>query len=248
MGILHRVLTAGISRLPLRRKVQVVDIALGYLAEASYVRLARSGFLPGAIIDVGAYRGEWTRLIAQAFPQAPVLMIEAQAEKVPYLQNVKVDLPQAEAEICLLGSADGASVTFHVMETGSSIYSERSNVPRTNRILAQRTLDAVLLDRDFLRTPLFIKLDVQGAELDVLQGGKCALEQAEIVQMEVALTQYNEGAPEAAEVVAFMEARGFSIYDICGFVRPNPTYLSQIDVLFVRRTSKLRRNYFTLEL
>jgi hypothetical protein len=41
-----------------------------------------------------------------------------------------------------------------------------------------------------------------------------------------------------------MDERGFVIYDIAGFVRPNQKDLAQIDVIFVRKDSKLRPDRF----
>ncbi len=245
MGTFNQLLTAIFARLPPRRKANVVEVAMEFLPELTYSRLAASGFRPSAIIDIGAYRGDWTRLVARAFPETPTLMIEAQAEKADYLRSVESDLPKARSVTCLLAATEGAEVTFYSMETGSSIYAERSNVPRERRVLKTRTLDGVLNENHFMRQPLLLKLDVQGAELDVLQGGQMAMQNSEIMQLEVALTSYNEGAPQSDKVIAFMAERGFSIYDICGFVRSDPTYLSQIDVLFVRKTSKLRKDHFT---
>ncbi len=236
-----------ISRLPIAQKAKLVDLALAHIAETSYFRLAQLGFRPNGIIDIGAYEGNWTRTVANIFPRVPILMIEAQAEKKLVLDRVRADLPLVDHVICLLGDKDGAGATFNVMETGSSIYSENSDAPRRQRRLTMRTLDAVLQERPQLSAPLFVKLDVQGAELDVLRGGQVALKSSEVVQLEVALMSYNVGAPEALDVFQFMADRGFVVYDICGFVRPNPSYLAQVDVLFVRKDSALRRHYFTFK-
>lgn len=216
---------------------------MSHVAEAAYFRIAESGFRPGAIIDIGAFRGDWTRLIAPIFPNTPILMCEAQSEKETVLIQVKKELANCDYEICLLGKNEGEPAVFHVMETGSSLYSELSNVARTQRRIETRTLDSVMANRP-TKVPLFLKLDVQGAELDILSGGPKTLEAAEIVQLEVALMQYNDGAPTANTVFNFMENRGFAIMDICGFVRPNPAYLSQIDVIFTRTNSKLRTDKF----
>ena len=232
------------SRLPARRKSQLVDLVLSHISEVSYFRLAEHGFCPNGIIDIGAYHGEWSDLIARIYPHTPILMVEAQAEKKTQLKAVCARLPYAKFELSLLGSREGAEAVFSVMERGSSLYSERSNVPRTRHTLTMRTLDNVLKQYPELKALLLIKLDVQGAELDVLAGGSHALALAEIVQLEVALMKYNEGAPDMTAVVNFMAERNFSFFDICGFVKPDPRYLSQIDVLFVRNESTLRRDYF----
>jgi hypothetical protein len=52
---------------------------------------------------------------------------------------------------------------------------------------------------------------------------------------------YNEGAPLPAELITFMDAQGFTIYDIGGFVRPDGSNLVQIDVIFVTKASRLRQ-------
>lgn len=228
----------------MRRKAQLVDLALFHIGEVSYFRLAKHGFRPNGIIDIGAYHGEWSRLIARIYPTTPILMIEAQAEKGPQLEAICALLPHAKFELSLLGNKEGSESVFNVMETGSSLYSERSNVPRTRCTLTMHTLDNVLKKHPQLKTPLLVKLDVQGAELDVLSGGNHALALAEVVQLEVALMNYNEGAPDMNAVINFMTARGFLFFDVCGFVKPDPRYLSQIDVLFVRKDSTLRRDHF----
>ena len=232
------------SVLSARRKAQLVDLALSHIGEVSHFRLAKHGFRPNGIIDIGAYQGEWSRSIARIYPEAPILMIEALAEKKPQLEAIRALLPRAEIELSLLGRSEGADADFNVMETGSSLYSERSNAPRTRRSLKMHTLDNVLKNYPKLKKPLLIKLDVQGAELDVLSGGSNALAETEVMQLEVALMNYNEGAPDMNAVLSFIAERNFVFFDICGFIKPNPKYLSQIDVLFVRKDLKLRQDHF----
>jgi hypothetical protein len=67
------------------------------------------------------------------------------------------------------------------------------------------------------------------------------------VQLEVALLNYNDSAPQATAVISFMEAKGFVMFDIAGFVRPNGVDLVQLDVIFVRKTSRLRPDFFRFE-
>jgi hypothetical protein len=46
------------------------------------------GFVQRGIIDVGANRGDWTRLALSNFPDASVIMIEPQDETEPYLSKL----------------------------------------------------------------------------------------------------------------------------------------------------------------
>jgi hypothetical protein len=127
------------------------------------------------------------------------------------------------------------------METGSSFFPERSNIRREEERLITERLDDIAAH---LAGPLFLKVDVQGAELQVLAGGAETLSRCELVQLEVALLPYNEGAPTILEVLTYMDDRDFVPLDICGFSRPNDIHLVQIDVLFARRDSKLRPTFF----
>lgn len=234
-----------LPRLPRDLRKATVDAAARSLEETAYLRLAERGFRPGAIIDIGAYQGEWTRLARSVFTGVPALMIEAQDAKKPYLDAVCADLRDVRYVSTLLGSAPGEQVTFYEMETGSSLLPERSNVPRVERTLTTRTLDEVAGEGAGGLAPLFLKIDVQGAELRVLAGGSETLKRTEIVQLEVALLPYNEGAPTMLEVMTFMDARGFVPLDVAGFIRPNGRDLVQLDLLFAQRNSALRPDYFT---
>ena len=80
--------------------------------------------------------------------------------------------------------------------------------------------------------------------MHVCAGRMATLAKAEVVQLEVALLNYNEGAPLVAEVIAFMDAQGFAFFDVAGFVRPDGDNLVQIDVIFVAKVSRLRPDRF----
>lgn len=209
--------------------------------ERAYRRLAERGYRPASVIDIGAFEGNWTRLVRRVFPDVPVLMVEAQAEKRPFLQAVAEDLPGAAFLCAALSARSGETVTFYQMQTGSSLKPEQSNAPRKELTLVTRTLDEAAADMD---GPIFLKLDVQGAELDVLSGGGETLKRCDLVQLEVAMLPYNKGAPTFLETIAFMDERGFVPFDFGGKVRPNGVDLVQVDVLFVPRGSSLRADYF----
>ncbi len=206
-----------------------------------YVRLEalrNRGFTPKRIVDIGAYEGGFTQMVKEIWPDASVLMIEPNLAKKPKLQTTARALG-VEYSDKLLGAADDALVTFNLLETGSGVFSERSDVARTTE---KRRLSA--LDSVAGATPVdFLKIDTQGYELEVLRGATRVLSQAEVVLLEISLIEINEGAPIADEVFSFMSAAGFVLYDICEFHRrPFDKALWQIDGLFVREDSALRAN------
>jgi hypothetical protein len=101
------------------------------------------------------------------------------------------------------------------------------------------TLDAITEGSAFAR-PDFIKLDVQGYEIEVLRGGVRALESAEVVLMEVNLLGLYEGVPLFHESADYMGKQGFQVYELGSLIRrPYDGALWQADVIFVRNSSPL---------
>jgi FkbM family methyltransferase len=222
-------------------KRDLLNTALDHMEDVAYTRLRNAGFVPAQIIDVGACSGRWSRDVREIFPDAPLVMIEARAKEEERLRATALQLGNARYEICLLGAAPSDAVSFSISGFGSSIFPERSNAAKVETTLPMRTLDDVAEPK----SPTFLKIDAQGAELEILKGGSKTLEACEIVQLETALLPYNEGAPTAAEVVSFMDQRGFAIFDVAEFIRPMDKHLTHLDFIFASKTSRLRPDSFS---
>ena len=207
----------------------------------AYRRLHDRGFQPGGIIDVGAYEGLWTRATRKVFPQAHSLMVEPQEAKRGKLEAVCAELPDTTLSVALLGATSGQEVTFYEMETGSSYMEEQSNAPREAKKHTLATLDEVA--DDFRFDSLFLKIDSQGAELEILKGGVETLKRSALVQLETAVLPYNEGAPSLLEVLGYMQNNGFTPLDISGHTRLQG-HLVQVDLLFAPQSSPLRKTFF----
>lgn len=197
------------------------------------------GFAPLTIVDVGAFRGDWTRLAKEIFPDARVLMIEAQDALRPFVEDVCSYYRDVSYAPALVGPDDGAPVEFVVTAsgTGSSVLEEASTVARSRVTKQLSRLDTVAAQHGIDRIDL-LKLDVQGYELEVLKGAERLLPTCELVLMEASLIPINRGCPLVADVLAFMQARGFRLLDVCSQVRRKDGALWQMDVLFVSERSR----------
>jgi len=230
--------------LPVRRVIGRTGLFFGtdlsYPSMALSLRnLGRLGFQPGFTIDIGAYQGEWAELCRTAFPHTRILMVEAQPGKAERLQAVAGSLGgEIDLASALLGPEDGLQVIFQEMETGSSVFPESSATGRRERTMTARRLDTLLQERGAPRVD-FLKLDVQGYELEVLKGAPQALAQAEVVLMEVSLMPVNAGAPPFEDFIAFMDRAGFRVFDLCGQGRRRDGVLWQVDLMFLRKDSRL---------
>lgn len=211
--------------------------------EIVYRRLAIRGFRPGGLIDIGAFEGNWTRMARATFGEVPALMVEAQPALIPALREFADGTPGVRCAHALLAGEPGRAVEFHEMGTGSSMFAEASNAPRTSRTLETQTLDRIAAGELPGIGDLFVKIDVQGAELEVLSGASETLSRSALIQLETAMLPYNAGAPLLPEVVNWMAARGWLPIEVSGFSRPREE-LVQIDLLFAPEPSPLRPRHF----
>ena len=113
-------------------------------------------------------------------------------------------------------------------------------MPRT---IPGRTLDEIC-ETLGCRAPYLLKVDVQGAELDVLRGAETVLTETELVILEVVLFDFFEGGSRFAEIVAYMAEHGFAAYDLMDpAYRPLDGAMSQIDIAFARADGVLRKEH-----
>lgn len=214
------------------------------------VSLRARGVVVRNVIDGGACLGDWTELLKVVFPEARVLMIEAQERHRPaLLATCRRFSPSVTLASSLVGAQAGATVAFTVLDnpgagTGSSVMPENSDVPRHVVELPVTTIDT-LVEASGLPAPDFVKLDLQGYELEALKGASKALSTADHVLLEVSFWQYNEGSPLIHDVLAWMNAAGFVAYDIFDISRRRDGVLLQADLLFVRHDSVLLRDRTT---
>ncbi|NET01101.1 MAG: FkbM family methyltransferase [Sphaerospermopsis sp. SIO1G1] len=74
------------------------------------------------------------------------------------------------------------------------------------------TLDNCLATRQELK-PDFLKVDVEGADLDVIKGGVNALENSILgLQIEVSFIERHKGAPCFSETDTFLKSQGFDLF------------------------------------
>lgn len=91
-----------------------------------------------------------------------------------------------------------------------------------------------------LPKPDFIKLDVQGAEIDILKGAGGLLDSCTLLLAERPIVLYNLGEPELNEYLAYCKSKGFSPLRITE-QHSNKGSLLQIDIIFLKNS--IRKNY-----
>jgi FkbM family methyltransferase len=208
----------------------------------------RIGLVPGTVIDVGAAFGSFTRECHAVFPDAQYILLEPLEEYRPLLDQLIQATSNAHCCIAAAASRSGTmELNVHPDLVGSSLYREverETDVNGIPRSVPVVTIDRVVTERGAVG-PYLLKLDVQGAELDALQGAERVLADCELLVIEVSFFKFFHGGPECADVLAYMRGRGFVPYDIVGLqYRPLDHALSQADIVFVKEEGLFRRHHF----
>jgi FkbM family methyltransferase len=206
--------------------------------------IKRLGFEPETVLDVGAAAG--TEALYETFPKAYHILIEPLEEYRPSLDRVVKRYERAEVVTAAAYHTQG-EVTIHVHPDlmGSSLYleDEDSDVNGLPRVVKAVTLDR-LCGQHSLEGPYLIKLDVQGAELDVLKGSERVLENTEYVVVESSLFRFFKNGPQWVDLILFMKDRGFVVYDLLDpQYRPLDGAMSQTDLAFVKETGFFRKSH-----
>ena len=198
--------------------------------ELTLHRMMALGAKIETVLDIGACKGDWTRSVKTVIPGAQFTLVEP----LDYPELHAEDLHDCTVHHALLFKEETEVDFYSLRNTGDSIFKERTIA--YEGVEPQRksatTLDALLGDAASFD---LIKLDVQGAELDVIRGGEALIRRAAFVLLEAPFCgQYNAGAPTFIEVISFMDRLGFVPFDILELHRESHVLL-QVDVVFVRR-------------
>jgi FkbM family methyltransferase len=206
-------------------------------------RLKSEGFVPKTVLDIGAWRGTWARSFTQIFPYSDVILFEANPISLPFLKksgykyfnNLLWKYPNVEKQFYTL--IDDLSY----INTGSSIYIENTDVYNESttviKNLKTKTLDN-LVSSNSIENINFIKIDVQGSEIDVFEGSKDVFKNnfVEFILMELSIKEYNKGTPDFLEQINYMGSMGFYPFDVFE-VHEYEGRTLQIDILFVNKYS-----------
>jgi FkbM family methyltransferase len=202
----------------------------------SIERLISFGFQPSRILDIGCYLGKWTNVTKGYFPEASFTLIDAihypSAESLAQTHSYSYHVELLFNEITQLE-------WFEEKNSGDSIFRERTAyfAHTQPRLRTTTTLDNLLGTDKFD----LIKIDAQGAELPIIQGGKKLFDQAEVVVLELPFCgQYNVGVADFCAHINFLDSIGFSVFDISE-LHYFKECLIQVDIFFVRKTSSILR-------
>lgn len=179
--------------------------------------LAHQGHCPKVIWDVGSNVLHWYNIATSIWPQAKIYCFDGNpACEFLYRQH------NVTYHLGVLSNSDRRTVRFWqnpVHPGGSSYYRENPQHSQQSPdlytyeqslLVACRTLKTIQQAKNW-PVPNLLKMDVQGAELDVLQGMGDLLQQVDHLILELQHIDYNLGAPRAGEVISWLDMNNFQL-------------------------------------
>lgn len=206
-----------------------------------YLKPWIAALAPATIVDVGANKGQFLILARRLWPSAALVAIEPNTALYDGLRSCFAADSRARIHCCAAGSSSGEE-TLHITRDhqNSSLLSPSEDfgadrpddgVLRTEPVTVAR-LDELLHG---VAGPLFVKIDVQGTELAVLQGLGDRLADVMAFIVETPFERAYEGASDFHGIYCFLREHGFAYEGALGTLTSRRTgRVRQQDAVFIR--------------
>lgn len=180
---------------------------------------------PNTVLDIGANNGQFAEAAFRAFPGATVYSFEPitecyerlllMREQQPTLRPIQIALSDRDGEMdfWLSRFRDSSSIQ-EMMPTHTEAW-PHTEIEAKIRVPIAR-LDSIAPELD-LKPPVFAKLDVQGHELAVINGGRETLSRCQRVMLECNFAPLYKGQPSFTQLYDELHSLGF-LFE--GFISP----------------------------
>lgn len=201
------------------------------------------------IIDVGANTGQFARSMSAYFPEAnfycfeplpgPYAVLKAWANERPdrvRTFNLAIGNQDGEAQMFFHREFSPSSSMLANTTIGEKLYPATKNRDRVNVKLM--TLDRALQNTQ-LEDNILIKLDVQGYEDRVLEGGNETLRKATACILEVSLDSLYEGQADFRELYSRLDQINFCYAGNLDQVYAKDGHVIYLDAVFIKKAAEI---------
>ena len=198
------------------------------LKTEAFRRLKEMGVPVKTVIDVGVLT--CTGPLMQEFPDRLHVLVEPIEEFAPRIRKIydKKGVPY-DLVIAAMSDRDGEvsmqtkSVREGTAITHARIIDDGGEGPDLRKVEA-KTVATLVAERGY-EGPFLLKIDVDGAELDILKGARPVLDQCSVICIEVGI----KNIVQRADFIVRAGFQPFDIVDLCYYDRR----LVQADMIFV---------------
>lgn len=232
---------SAVLKVPSYRKV-----FLRYRVAAAVEHTAVLGSLDlRTVVDVGANRGQFSLFALNNYPTARVIAFEPLSAPADRFNQVLGGVPRVTLHRSALGASpsesdmhvsghDDSSSLLPITSTQTELFRGTDEV-RMETVRVARLTD-ILSESDVI-SPAMLKLDVQGYELEVLQGCEELLGAFDYVCAEGSFIELYEGQALAGQLIAWLSDHQFDLVCVYGTTSDRGGRAVQADMLFRRSRS-----------
>lgn len=164
------------------------------------------------IIDVGANIGKFSRASGEVFPNAKVYAFEPVYEAYKLIKGESIT-----AFNFALWDKDNQKNIFYVDESNteySSFFEGTEQMKRKDKIrkirVLKRRFDKLGLK---IKRPCYVKIDVEGAEGEVINGFGERLNEVDVLQMEWHFGDYYKDTVKLSNIIKILEEKGLDGFE-----------------------------------
>lgn len=203
-----------------------------------------SKFLPSQLdilIDVGANQGNFTKVLRSLNPVRQVYFCEANTNCISILEKNKL---HHDVIIPKIISDKVGEENFYIYsaESTSSMFSFENNMDEITELNTKakeiKTIPSISIDNLIKEYNIkeidLLKIDVQGAELKVLEGSKSSFSKIKNIWVEVSMKKIYQNSPVFSEVYEYLNQHGFIFKSFSPVFKSKNGEILQADVLFTR--------------
>lgn len=198
------------------------------------------------VLDVGANTGQTGEQLRRELKyENQIYSFEPYQDAFTRLVRRARDDDKWECFNYALGASDHASCLYVAGNSQSSsmlkmndvhIKSEPTSLTTGRQNITVKKLDDLIIKKSLLDKNIFLKVDTQGYEREVLEGATDSLQYIKLCQLELSTIQLYQNSPLIHEIIDFMYSHGFVLADLkTGMADPNTGQLLQCDGLFMKR-------------
>jgi FkbM family methyltransferase len=194
------------------------------------------------LIDVGGNNGYWAESFLTFFPGSTVIAFEPLKKEYAEYRTRFADNPKIQIHNVGLSSKAGAGeLKIASTSTHSSLHTYTSSLDAAQlKVIKSSEIALETLDNYQIRRGssdrVFLKIDVQGHEVDVLKGARQTLEQVDVVLVECSFAlEYAGAAPSFSEVTSILAEFGMHPLLFRNFGNTLSPHAWERDVVFCKQ-------------
>lgn len=207
--------------------------------------IKNNGYCPDVIFDIGSYHGKWTEECLKIYPNCEYHLFDgnhhSEIEALSKYKNVHIH------GNVILNESSG-QVDWHQQKgKGDSIFKEKTYFYKNTQPIKRDcfSLNEYVQENISLSEAknILIKIDAQGAELNILKGSTEILAKTDFILMELPVFgEYNDGAPKFVDYINYMDNIGFVPYNIVGNIHSQIAKFNiQTNIIFIKKEHKFEK-------